>query len=76
MMHHMSGVRKDLEDKFFSYSGRNIQTGRNIKFLSDSIRNLNDKNLSFNKQFKELLFFNNITIEKVDNIFNIPLEFK
>ena len=73
MMHHMTGVRKNLEDKFFSYSGRNMKIEKNVKHLSDSIKNLKDVNLNFNKQFEDLLFFNHLIIEKVDNIFNIPL---
>ncbi len=73
MMHHMTGVRKNLEDKFFSYSGRNMKIERNVKHLSDSIKNLKDANLNFNKQFEDLLFFNHLAIEKVDNIFSIPL---
>jgi hypothetical protein len=75
MMHHMTGVRKDLMNKFTSYSGKNIVIERNIKFLSEQINNLENNKFKFDKNFKDLLFFaDNMIIITVPNVFNIPMK--
>lgn len=75
LMHHFTGVRKDIENKFISYSGKSDAIENKIELIKENINGLKTDNLKFDEKFELLLFPNkNQKIIKVENYFKIPLE--
>lgn len=73
MMHHMTGVRINISDKYQNYSGRSEDISKNIDFLTNTINQFTGEG-KINSKFNTLLYLPvNSRMKTIENIFNIPM---
>jgi hypothetical protein len=73
LMHHMTGVRKDLMNKYLCTSQACLDRN-NLNKLVNNISVINDKLIFKNEGFFRKNIIEDVEFEEVKNYFNIPLE--